>query len=108
MNPAAPRDPRVTRVLLLTAAGLFLMNFYVYASGLNAPPDVEPAPRSAATVAHSHCLEFHVPDVVARVDLDNIEVDLSRIRTRLDVLHSDLGTVSATGTLAAPMIIETL
>ncbi|MDX1740738.1 MAG: hypothetical protein R3178_05565 [Rhodothermales bacterium] len=85
MNPAAPRDPVVTRVLLSIAGALFLLNLCVLIAGFTVDSR-QMTPTADSPPVH-RCFDTHVV-VAPELDFtDDLTADLADFRARLQELR---------------------
>ncbi len=78
MNPSAPRNPTVTRVLLCVAASLFLLNFCAFVAAVFAQPESE-----TPTVVRIGCLERELDLSRTAPDIRDLQADISLLRHRI-------------------------
>ena len=85
MNPAAPRDPVLTRVLLSIAGTLFLLNLCVLVAGFHAHAVAPDAP--VERVSRAGCIRG---PVMVPLAVDEMSVDLKHLRARVRALSLHL------------------
>lgn len=87
MNPSAPRNPTVTRVLLCVAASLFLLNFCAFVAAVFAQPE-----NDTPTVVRIGCLEREVDLARTAPDIRDLQADISLMRHRIVDASAYLGS----------------
>lgn len=87
MNPSAPRNPTVTRVLLCVAASLFLLNFCAFVAAVFAQPE-----NDSPTVVRIGCLEREVDLARTAPDIRDLQADISLMRHRIVDASAYLGS----------------
>jgi hypothetical protein len=78
MNPSAPRNPTVTRVLLCVAASLFLLNFCAFVAAVFAQPESD-----TPAVVRIGCLERQVDLARTAPGIRDLQADISLLRHRI-------------------------
>ncbi len=93
MNPAAPRDPVVTRVLLSIAGALFLLNLSVLLAGVHARA-ISSAEWVEPSTVH-RCIDTHVV-VTGPVDgIHDLRINISNLQNRVRRLHWQMDEAAA-------------
>ena len=87
MNPSAPRNPTVTRVLLCVAASLFLLNFCAFVAAVFAQPESD-----IPTVVRIGCLEREVDFSRTAPDIRDLQADISLLRHRIVDVSAYIGS----------------